>query len=132
MNSAVNPVTTEVTRSAGAQGPGFTNTYSVDPTTRGNGYNIPGTDTFHVYFLNNNSGAANITLPLAATLKGKMVVVQATAFNPGPASITIARQGTDHILQHELAPADLVTSVVTGFTAEFISDGVNWLLLASH
>ncbi len=116
----------------GATGPGFTNTYSVDPATRPNGDTILGTDTFHVYLLNNSGGAASITLPAASTLKGKMVVVQATAFNPSTASITIQRAGSDHILRHQLAPNDLVTSVTTGYAAQFISDGTNWLLLASH
>jgi hypothetical protein len=104
----------------------------VDSATRANGDTILGTDTFHVYFLNNGSGAAGITLPLAGTLKGKMVVVQATAFNPTTASITVHSGGSDHILQHQLAPNDLVTSITTGFAAQFISDGTNWLLLASH
>jgi hypothetical protein len=115
----------------GPAGPAFTNVYSVDPLTRSSGYTIPNTDTYHVYFLNNSGGAATITLPLAATLKGKMVVVQATTFNPA-SQITIQRQGSDQIEIHQVVPGNLVTSIVLNYAGEFISDGTTWLLLATH
>jgi hypothetical protein len=123
---------TGATGVTGPIGPTFSNTYAADSTTRTNGYTIPGTDPFAVYVLNNSSGPATITLPLAGTLKGKRVAIQATAFNPTTARITVAAQGADHILLHQLAPGNSVTSNSFGYAAEFISDGTNWLLLASH
>ena len=77
------------TGAAGTTGPAFSNADSVDATILVNGNTIPGSSTSFVFFVNNAAGAATITLPLANTLAGKQIRLQATNPDNGN-NITVA------------------------------------------
>ena len=116
---------------AGATGPAFTNADSVDAVTLANGATISGSSTSFVFFVNNSAVAPTITLPLANTLAGKQIRLQATNPDNGNA-ITVQRQGTDQIFAvAKDPPGDTNITHPNGMT--LVSDGVNrWLLLWSR
>ena len=113
---------------AGAQGPVFSNADSIDAATLVNGGTIPGASTSFVFFVNNAAGAATITLPLANTLAGKQIRLQATNPDNGN-TITVQRQGTDQIFSFAKDPPG-ETSLTRPNGMTLASDGVNrWLVL---
>jgi hypothetical protein len=128
---------TGVTGAAGATGPSgaagptgaaFSNADSVDATTLVNGNTISGATTSFVFFVNNSAGAATITLPLANTLAGKQIRIQATNPDNGN-SITVQRQGSDQIFSLVKDPPG-ETSLTRSNGVTLASDGVNrWLVL---
>jgi hypothetical protein len=100
----------------------------VDATTLVNGNTIPSASTSLVFFINNASGAATITLPLANSLAGKQIRLQATNPDNGNA-ITVQRQGTDQIFSLVKDPPG-ETSLTRSNGMTLASDGVNrWLVL---
>ena len=113
---------------AGAQGPAFSNADSVDAVTLASGSTISGSSTSFVFFVNNSAGAATITLPLANTLAGKQIRLQATNPDNGN-SIIVQPQGSDKIFSvAQDPPGELNLSRSNGMT--LASDGVNrWLVL---
>jgi hypothetical protein len=82
--------------------------------------------------VNNSGGAANITLPLAASGSGKLILIQGSSESTGSNAITIAVQGGDHILNHNSnSPTQNghATSCTVTDAAEFVSDGTSlWYL----
>jgi hypothetical protein len=119
------------TGAAGTTGPAFTNADSVDAVTLVNGNTISAASTSFIFFVNNSGGPATITLPLANTLAGKQIRLQATNPDNG-SSITVQRQGTDQIFSIAKDPPG-ETSVIRPNGMTLVSDGVNrWLLLWSR
>jgi len=93
-----------------------------------NGSTIPGASTSFVFFVNNAAGAATITLPLANTLAGKQIRLQATNPDNGN-TITVQRQGSDQIFSFAKDPPG-ETSLTRPNGMTLASDGVNrWLVL---
>ena len=106
----------------------FANADAVDATTLVNGNTISGASTSFIFFVNNSSGAATITLPLANTLAGKQIRLQATNPDNGN-TITVQRQGTDQIFSLVKDPPG-ETSLTRSNGMTLASDGVNrWLVL---
>ena len=115
---------------AGATGPTFSNQWNVEGPVS-SGTTILGSDV-HRAVLVNNSSAATITLPLANTAAGKLILFQGASNYTGTNPITIQVQGSDHILNHNsFSPSQdgrATTCTVTS-TAEFVSDGTSlWYL----
>jgi hypothetical protein len=116
---------------AGPSGPAFTNADSVDAATLVNGSTISGASTSFVFFVNNAGSSATITLPLASSLAGKQIRLQATNPDNGN-TITVQRQGTDQIFSLVKDPPG-ETNVTRSNGMTLVSDGVNrWLLLWSR
>ncbi len=103
----------------------------MDAVTLANGATISGSSTSFVFFVNNSGGAATITLPLANTLAGKQIRLQATNPDNGN-TITVQRQGSDLIFAvAKDPPGDTNVTHPNGMT--LVSDGVNrWLVLWSR
>lgn len=104
----------------GATGPSFSNTF--DTKVVSSGYAILSTDTQHVFFLNNSSAGATITLP-PANVAGKFIRIMGTAA-PFVNTFTVNRQGTDTIFICESGCATTTTTFRTGQRVlAFSSDG---------
>ena len=112
-------------------GPAFTNTDSVNATTLTTGATISGASTSFVFFVNNAGGSATITLPLASSLAGKQIRLQATNPDNGN-NIIVVPQGSDKIFSLAKDPPG-ETSLTRPNGMTLASDGVNrWLVLWSR
>jgi hypothetical protein len=82
--------------------------------------------------VNNSAGAATVTLPLASSAAGKLILIQGSAAATDSNTITINVQGSNHILNHnsfsQAQTGEATTCNVTS-SAEFVSDGSSlWYL----
>lgn len=113
---------------AGATGPGFTNSWDFE-TAVASGTVIGNSDAHRIILVNNSAGAASITLPLASSAAGRLILIQGSSTATDSNTITIGVQGSDHILNHN---SNNVTGQATSCTvtssAEFVSSGSLWYL----
>lgn len=112
---------------AGLTGPAFTNTDSVDAATLNTGATISNVSTSFVFFVNNSTVAATITLPAASSGAGKQIRLQATNPDNGH-TITAQRQGADLIFDTAADPPGQ-TSLTRSNGMTLASDGARWLVL---
>jgi hypothetical protein len=116
---------------AGATGANVTNSWNFD-ATQPSGTIIAGTDAHRIILVNNSAGAATVTLPLASSAAGKLILIQGSAAATDSNTITINVQGSNHILNHnsfsQAQTGEATTCNVTS-SAEFVSDGSSlWYL----
>ena len=115
---------------AGASGASATNVWNLEAAVA-SGTTIGSGDAHRIILVNNSSAAASITLPLASTTAGKLILIQGSATDTDANTITINVQGSDHILNHNsFSPAgngQATSCTVTGL-AEFVSSGSLWYL----
>jgi hypothetical protein len=131
------------TGNQGTNGPtANSNVMNLDPTTRSNGYVIPGTDPYIYYLVDNTSNGAspaNITLP-AGNVEGKTIVLMCKFYtasndvlgadpNGTGNGINLFAAGTDHIIVGDSA----FPSPVTGYSVKrsiwLMSDGAgHWIV----
>ena len=114
----------------GTTGAAFSNSWFAEgPISSGSV--VSGSDTHRAILVNNSVGAATVTLPLANSGAGKLIHFQGSAGFTGSNTITINRQGTDQIVNHDSVSANsgLVTACTVQISAEFVSDGSSrWYL----
>jgi hypothetical protein len=116
----------------GPTGPLFSNQWNVEGPVS-SGTTISDTDA-HRVILVNNSSAATVTLPLANSAAGKLILFQGSSnyIVANLNTITIRVQGSDHILNHNSYSPTMdghATSCKVTSTAEFVSDGTSlWYL----
>ena len=78
-----------------------------------------------------NGSAATVILPLASSGAGKLIHFQGSANFTGSNTITINRQGSDQIVNHNSVSfnSGLLTACTVQISAEFVSDGSSlWYL----
>ncbi len=83
-----------------------------------------------IILVNNSTGVATITLPLASTVAGKLILIQGSATDTNTNTITINVQSGDHIVNHNsfnTSQGQITSCPVTG-SAEFVSSGSLWYL----
>ena len=114
---------------AGPTGASDTNVWNFESTVA-SGTTIGSSDAHRIILVNNSAGAATITLPVAATVAGKLILIEGSATDTNANEITINVQGSDHILNHNsgsLTAGQITSCAVTG-AAEFVSNGSLWYL----
>jgi hypothetical protein len=111
----------------GATGPAFTNTDAVDATILANGNSVPSTTSF-VFFVNNASVSATITLPLASGQAGRQIRLQATNPDNGN-TITVVPQGSDQIFSLAKNPAGEASLTRSNGMTLASDGGTRWLVL---
>jgi hypothetical protein len=114
---------------AGATGASAANVWNFE-TAVASGTTILGTDAHRIILVNNSAGAATVTLPLASSAAGKLILIQGSATDTNTNTITISVQGSDHIVNHNsfnTSQGQIASCTVTGM-AEFVSSGSLWYL----
>jgi hypothetical protein len=123
------PGSAGATGAAGAAGASVTNAWNFESAVA-SGTTILSTDTHRMILVNNSAGAASVTLPLAGTVAGKLILIQGSATATNTNTITVNVQGSDHIVNHNsfnTSQGQITSCAVTG-SAEFVSSGSLWYL----
>ena len=112
----------------GTNGP-TSNHFAFDTTVHASGYQIPDTDTFMYYLVNNNGSTPGVLVLPHATVKGRqLVAINANlSATSGPNVVQVDRQGSDLIFGSSGTTG--VTSLASQRAIFLYSDGAGkWLL----